>query len=75
MSGLKTCPRNAKLRYNVAKVIGETFPKFAEQEYRNALALKPNYDQVRACELCAKELCVGVFVLFTLQRHNGIKNV
>ena len=45
--GLKTCPRNAKLRYNVAKVLGEEFPGFAETEYRKALALKPNYDQVR----------------------------
>ncbi|XP_064455540.1 protein O-mannosyl-transferase TMTC4-like [Ornithodoros turicata] len=45
-SGLKVCPLNAKVHYNIAKNAGDNGQRdLAIKEYREALKLYPDYDQ------------------------------
>jgi Flp pilus assembly protein TadD len=37
------CPANAKVHYNIGKVLGESTA--AEHEYRRAIELHPSYEQ------------------------------
>ncbi|KAK2705210.1 hypothetical protein QYM36_017305 [Artemia franciscana] len=45
-SGLKVCPKNAKVHYNIAKVAAEAGNvTLAIEEYQEAIRLNPRYDQ------------------------------
>ena len=41
-SGLKVCPNNAKIHYNIAKISNN--PLVSEKHYREAIRLWPNYE-------------------------------
>ncbi|CAI4225463.1 unnamed protein product [Auanema sp. JU1783] len=44
-SGLRVCPENAKIHYNLAKVLGETgAANEAEENYLEAIRLNPRYE-------------------------------
>ncbi|EGT43238.1 hypothetical protein CAEBREN_04080 [Caenorhabditis brenneri] len=45
-SGLRVCPMNAKIHYNMGKVLGDSgLMKDAEKNYWNAIKLDPSYEQ------------------------------
>ncbi|KAF1748162.1 hypothetical protein GCK72_024629 [Caenorhabditis remanei] len=45
-SGLRVCPMNAKIHYNMGKVLGDNgLTKDAEKNYWNAIKLDPSYEQ------------------------------
>ncbi|CCD68214.1 Protein O-mannosyl-transferase F38B6.6 [Caenorhabditis elegans] len=45
-SGLSVCPTNAKIHYNLGKVLGDNgLTKDAEKNYWNAIKLDPSYEQ------------------------------
>lgn len=45
-SGLRVCPMNAKIHYNMGKVLGDSgLIKDAEKNYWNAIKLDPSYEQ------------------------------
>uniref|UniRef100_A0A1I7TIX8 dolichyl-phosphate-mannose--protein mannosyltransferase n=1 Tax=Caenorhabditis tropicalis TaxID=1561998 RepID=A0A1I7TIX8_9PELO len=45
-SGLRVCPMNAKIHYNLGKVLGDSgLTKDAEKNYWNAIKLDPSYEQ------------------------------